>query len=102
MQMAEVDGAPNSETEISLLGHSGDWARYQLKPRTGKRHQLRVQMSALGIPIQNDPIYPQLLAHAKTLEFTLPLKLLAYSLAFQDPVTLQPRYFASNRNLRSV
>ncbi len=99
MQMAEVDGVANSETEISLLQHVGDCARYQLKPYTGKRHQLRVQMSALGIPIQNDPIYPQLLAHADTLDFTRPLKLLAYSLTFQDPVTGQARYFASNRSL---
>ena len=112
MQMQEVAGDANSETAIDLLEHSlmsdvlssqhspkttddGRWARYQLKPRTGKRHQLRVQMSALGIPIQNDPIYPELLAQADMLDFTRPLKLLAKSLAFVDPVNGELRRFES-------
>ena len=99
MQMQEVAGDANSETAIDLLEHllsdDGHWARYQLKPRTGKRHQLRVQMSALGIPIQNDPIYPELLAQADVLDFTRPLKLLAKSLAFVDPVNGELRRFES-------
>ena len=105
MQMEEVAGSANSETAIDLLEHlpnktdGGHWARYQLKPRTGKRHQLRVQMSALGIPIQNDPIYPELLAQTEVLEFTRPLKLLAKSLAFVDPVNGELRQFESGLRL---
>ena len=99
MQMQEVAGLANSETELDLLERSPNtndsWARYQLKPRTGKRHQLRVQMSALGIPIQNDPIYPELLAQAETLDFTRPLKLLAKHLAFVDPISSEARQFES-------
>lgn len=99
MQMQEVAGVANSETAIDLLEHADNWARYQLKPRTGKRHQLRVQMSALGIPIQNDPIYPELLAQTDVLEFTRPLKLLAKSLAFVDPVNGELRQFESGLRL---
>lgn len=93
MQMQEVDGVANSETELRLLEHDSNWARYQLKPHTGKRHQLRVQMSALGIPIQNDPIYPELLPQAEVLDFNRPLKLLAQRLEFVDPVNDELRQF---------
>ena len=108
MQMQEVAGVANSETEMELLERSTrahetraleTWARYQLKPRTGKRHQLRVQMSALGIPIQNDPIYPELLPQADELDFARPLKLLAKGLAFVDPVTDKYRQFESGISL---
>ena len=103
MQMQEVAGIANSETELDLLERSPNtnvsWARYQLKPRTGKRHQLRVQMSALGIPIQNDPIYPELLAQPDKLDFNQPLKLLAKHLAFVDPITGKGRQFESNLTL---
>ncbi len=99
MQMHEVEGVPNSETELDLLEQDGNWARYQLKPHTGKRHQLRVQMCALGIPIQNDPIYPELLPQADELDFSRPLKLLAKGLAFVDPVSGQLRQFESGLRL---
>ena len=103
MQMQEVAGAANSETELDLLETSrnsdASWARYRLKPRTGKRHQLRAQMSALGIPIQNDPIYPELLPQADALDFSRPLKLLAKGLAFVDPVGGEARQFESGLRL---
>ncbi len=99
MQMQEVDGAANSETEIDLLERNANCARYQLKPRTGKRHQLRVQMSALGIPIQNDPIYPKLLPQTDEFDFMRPLKLLAKDLAFVDPISGEFRQFESGLTL---
>lgn len=103
MQMQEVAGVANSETEMDLLERSTKapetWARYQLKPRTGKRHQLRVQMSALGIPIQNDPIYPELLPQADELDFSRPLKLLAKGLEFVDPLSGEMRQFESGITL---
>ena len=88
MQMQEVAGIANSETEISIVTRLPDGnALYQLKPKTGKRHQLRAQMSALGIPILNDPIYPTLNPSDQGLDFNKPLKLLAQGLKFIDPVT---------------
>ncbi len=51
-------GEPNSETHVDVLEVRGDWARYALSPVTGKKHQLRVHMNALGLPIVNDRIYP--------------------------------------------
>ncbi|MDO4223897.1 MAG: pseudouridine synthase, partial [Acinetobacter sp.] len=52
---------PNSETEIEILHLEPQrrWAKYQLKPKTGKQHQLRVHLNYLGIPILHDTLYPQ-------------------------------------------
>ncbi len=102
MQMHEVEGAPNAETRIELLETRNGRARYALHPVTGHKHQLRAQMSALGIPIMNDRIYPHLhpeLPLGEHPDFSKPLQLLAKSLSFTDPVTGQPRYFESTRCL---
>jgi tRNA pseudouridine32 synthase/23S rRNA pseudouridine746 synthase len=96
--MREVDGAANTETDIELLDSGAAIARYRLTPRTGRKHQLRVHMAALGIPILNDPFYPRLLAH-KDDDYTRPLQLLARRLAFRDPLSGAAREFESARSL---
>jgi tRNA pseudouridine32 synthase/23S rRNA pseudouridine746 synthase len=99
MVMDEVDGEPNAETAIELLEVRGDQARYALSPLTGKRHQLRVQMAALGLPIANDQIYPTLQPEGQP-DYDRPLKLLARTLAFTDPISGQPRRFESRLTLQ--
>lgn len=77
-------------------------ARYLLKPLTGQRHQLRVQMNSLGLPLINDQFYPQVLKHANAHDnFNAPLQLLAQTIAFKDPVTGASRSFASSRQLNA-
>ena len=98
MKMRVVDGEPNTETHIALLKVQGDLARYSLQPKTGQRHQLRVHMEALGMPILNDQIYPDHLPEADSggiADYTRPLQLLAKSLTFTDPVTGACRQFES-------
>jgi tRNA pseudouridine32 synthase/23S rRNA pseudouridine746 synthase len=101
MQMREVAGAPNAETHIEVLAVNNGLARYRLSPVTGKKHQLRVHMAALGIAIVNDRIYPELAAHTVDSEadFSKPLQLLAKSLCFIDPLTGQQRQFDSRQQL---
>nr|WP_315241410.1 pseudouridine synthase [uncultured Albidiferax sp.] len=94
----EMPGEPNSETHIAVLEHLGAWARYQLSPVTGRTHQLRVHMAALGVPIRNDRFYPEVVNIADD-DYRAPLQLLARSIAFTDPVTGQARFFESARNL---
>lgn len=97
-RMKETDGEPNSETHIDILEKGERATLYRLRPLTGKKHQLRVHLAALGIPILNDPFYP----HAQICkgdDISRPLQLLAKAIAFQDPLTGQPRYFKSKRVL---
>ena len=100
MQMHEVAGEPNSDSLIELLAIKGEWAKYRLQLRTGKKHQLRVHMSALGLPIRNDQIYPVLKPHVMSnKDFTEPLQLLAKELGFTDPITHKKHQFFSQQEL---
>ncbi|WP_293502275.1 pseudouridine synthase [Roseateles sp.] len=94
MQMQAVDGEPNAETWVDLVESVGaGLARYQLRPRSGVKHQLRAQMNALGLPIAGDRIYPRLQPQEHPPRFDAPLQLVARVIAFTDPVTGQPRRF---------
>ena len=97
-RMQEVPGEPNSHTHMQVLEVAGDWARYRLSPITGKRHQLRVHMAALGLPLRNDPFYP-VVNDPPEGDYSRPLQLLARSLAFVDPVTGESRVFESRQAL---
>jgi tRNA pseudouridine32 synthase/23S rRNA pseudouridine746 synthase len=75
-------------------------ALYQLTPITGNRHQLRIHMCALGIPIEGDQFYPKVLRGPDEIEdFSQPLQLLAQKIAFTDPISGEEREFASEQKL---
>jgi tRNA pseudouridine32 synthase/23S rRNA pseudouridine746 synthase len=80
-----------SLTRWRVLGRGGGTTRVELEPATGRSHQLRVHLQALGHPIVGDALYappavaalaPRLLLHAS-------------ALAFAHPVTGEPLAFAS-------
>jgi len=96
--MKEDEGEINSETSISILEEKDSLARYQLKPITGKQHQLRVHMMSLGIPILHDPFYPELLP-CKGENYSNPLQLLAKTISFVDPITNKKQFFSSKQEL---
>ena len=93
----EVPGEPNSDTLVDVLHTQGGLARYALTPVTGKKHQLRVHMNALGMPILNDRMYP--LMDTRPDDHNCPLQLLAKSISFVDPITAQARRFNSRHCL---
>ncbi len=98
MQQHEVSGPPNAITHIRLLQTVGRHGLYELRPVTGHRHQLRVHMAALGLPIRGDGIYPRLLPEGQT-DYARPMQLLAKSITFTDPLSGQARCFDSPRQL---
>ena len=96
----EVPGIANSETRVALLQKDGQRALYALEPISGRRHQLRVHMNAMGIPIEGDQFYPTVLRGPDAPEdFSQPLQLLAQSVRFTDPITGQTRAWTTRMRL---
>lgn len=67
-----------SVTFYKVLKTNGDYSLLELKPITGRTHQLRVHLKYLGHPILGDKVYgnqkdaPRLFLHAGALEITIP------------------------------
>ncbi len=73
----------------------GPWAettRLSLEPHTGRTHQLRVHLAAIGHPIVGDPLYAPVEVPARAPR----LLLHASELAFEHPVTGQPCHFVAS------
>jgi tRNA pseudouridine32 synthase/23S rRNA pseudouridine746 synthase len=96
-------GEVNAISTIELIGSAGDRGVYRLMPETGRTHQLRLHMAGLGIPIDGDPLYPEVRPEVAAApdhgDFSNPLQLLAYSVEFSDPFTGERRRFVSTRDL---
>lgn len=96
-----VDGAVNAVSDITLIEQTPAGGVYHLRPHTGRTHQLRMHMAGLGVGIVDDPLYPDvrpdLAERPDHGDFSRPLRLIAHSLAFDDPLTGEPRRFASRR-----
>lgn len=74
-QMVSYEHGRPAQTDWQVIGRAPNETRVRLSPLTGRSHQLRVHMLALGHPILGDPIYatgaardyPRLMLHAETL-----------------------------------
>ncbi|GAB93631.1 putative pseudouridine synthase [Gordonia rhizosphera NBRC 16068] len=98
-----VDGEVNAISEITLIDRSGAGGIYRLRPHTGRTHQLRLHMASLGVGIVGDPLYPDirpdLAERPDHGDFSQPLRLVAYALGFDDPLTGEARRFESRRSV---
>jgi tRNA pseudouridine32 synthase/23S rRNA pseudouridine746 synthase len=97
-RMRTVPGTPNARSTIRLVEVSGNIARFDLSPVTGKTHQLRIHMSGLGFRILNDRYYPELQPQQAD-DFANPLRLIAKSVRFRDPLNGREMEFSSERQL---
>jgi tRNA pseudouridine32 synthase / 23S rRNA pseudouridine746 synthase len=79
-QKVTPEGRP-AQTDWQVIGRTDSETRVRLTPHTGRSHQLRVHMLALGHPIVGDQIYapdrsrqyPRLMLHAETLSLHHPV-----------------------------
>ena len=79
-QMVCHETGKPAQTDWRVLKDEGDTARVRLSPKTGRSHQLRVHMLALGHVILGDTIYasgqaadhPRLMLHAEELRLSHP------------------------------
>jgi RluA family pseudouridine synthase len=81
---ADPAGQP-ARTDYRLLGASGKLSWLELKPRTGRTHQVRVHCAALGCPILGDPIYGRADAAAPALPLHLHARVLILPLYPKKP-----------------
>ena len=92
-QKVDHESGKPSLTRCRLLIHdvSTNTSRVELEPVTGRTHQLRVHMAAIGHPILGDALYGEegraerLLLHASALSFAHPLNAEMLSLASEPP-----------------
>jgi tRNA pseudouridine32 synthase/23S rRNA pseudouridine746 synthase len=79
-QMVDHENGKQAVTDWRVLRSSNEETRLRLMPKTGRSHQLRVHMLAIGHPILGDPFYatgpagdhPRLMLHSETLQFRHP------------------------------
>ena len=76
--LVDPNGKP-SQTYYKVIKTVGNYSLLELKPVTGRTHQLRVHLKYLGHPIVGDTVYgdsaknaDRLFLHAKSLEITIP------------------------------
>ena len=89
LRQVMADGKP-SVMEYKVLEKRGELCKLELRPVTGRTHQLRVHCSYMGLPILGDPQY----GNEKSREISRKLglstqQLLAKGLCFRHPVTGQ-------------
>ncbi len=70
-------GARTARTDLLEVRQEGERALVRLAPRTGRTHQIRVHLAALGTPVAGDRLYggppaPRLLLHAHELSLRHP------------------------------
>lgn len=91
-QMVDHDGGKNALTHWRVIQRNDHSTRVELKPVTGRSHQLRVHMLSMGNPILGDRLY----AHPKALEMANRLQLHAMWLSFRHPSSEKTLSFDSN------
>lgn len=97
-RIREVPGRANAVTHLELIAWRHGRGVFRAAPQTGKKHQIRYHLAALGFPLLGERYYPELEPEAPV-DFARPLQLLAQRLAFRDPITGEGREFVSRRRL---
>jgi 23S rRNA pseudouridine1911/1915/1917 synthase len=78
-RMAVVHGGREARTEYQVIKYLGDCSLLEVLPETGRTHQIRVHLAAIGYPVVGDAVYgvksdhlSRQFLHASRLGFKLP------------------------------
>ncbi len=78
-RMAVVARGREARTEYQVVKYIGDYTLLEVRPETGRTHQIRVHLSAIGYPVVGDKVYgvkssylSRQFLHASRLGFNLP------------------------------
>ncbi len=78
-RMAIVAGGREARTSYRVLEYPGGYTLLEVRPETGRTHQIRVHFAAAGYPVAGDsvygssnPIFPRQFLHASALALRLP------------------------------
>jgi 23S rRNA pseudouridine1911/1915/1917 synthase len=78
-KMAIVEGGREATTEYQVIKYIGGYTLLEVRPQTGRTHQIRVHLGAIGFPVVGDKIYgvkspflSRQFLHACRLGFRLP------------------------------
>ena len=78
-KMAVVERGREASTEYKVIRYIGDYTLLEVRPQTGRTHQIRVHLGAIGFPVVGDKVYgvksphlPRQFMHACRLGFSLP------------------------------
>jgi 23S rRNA pseudouridine1911/1915/1917 synthase len=78
-RMAIVEGGREARTEYQVIRYIRGYTLLEVRPETGRTHQIRVHLGAIGFPVVGDKIYgvksplvPRQFLHASRLGFSLP------------------------------
>ncbi len=77
----EVPVSQKAELDYKVVKNVGDRSVVEIKPKTGRPHQIRVAMSSLGCPIVGD------LKYGSNIKLDHDIALFAKSLSFNHPIT---------------
>jgi 23S rRNA pseudouridine1911/1915/1917 synthase len=88
-RMAVVNLGRQARTEYKVLQYLANYTLLEVKPRTGRTHQIRVHLAAIGFPVVGDATYGAKSAYLSR-QF-----LHAYKLGFRLPSSNEYRQFES-------
>lgn len=85
-------GAKLAESRYRVLGESEEQSLVELRPKTGRTHQLRVQTASRGWPIRGDELYGSATPFGPPADHRRDriIALHAYSLTFLHPIRYEP------------
>lgn len=88
-----MDDGREALTMVNKVNTVEGYTLVDVTPKTGRTHQIRVHLSALGFPIAADRIYCSRLIYSSSFEKFGRLMLHAYSIRFRHPKSEKEMYF---------